>query len=138
MLTLHALVLASCADRQVKIFVPRRLSRSTCCSQLFPGSSALCHLYSWSLICCSLSSLCSSGSVPHCYCFCSLMNCSQSCSCLCASIAVLYSKPGLYGPRGYSGHNTKRITNGRCPAQIAPRTQSHLTHSFCKTQHPNG
>ena len=50
----------------------------------------------------------------------------------------MYSKLGLYGPRGYSGHNTKRITNGRCPAQIAPRTQSHLTHSFCKTQHPNG
>ena len=40
-----------------------------------------------------------------------------------------YSKPGLFGSRGYSGHNTKCITNGRCPAQIAPHTQSYLTHS---------
>ena len=48
-----------------------------------------------------------------------------------------YSQPGLFGLRGYSGHNTKRITNGHCPAQIAPRIQSHLTHSFCKMQHPN-
>ena len=47
------------------------------------------------------------------------------------------SQPGLFGLRGYSDHNTKHITNGRCPAQIAPRTQSHLTHSFCKTQHPD-
>ena len=57
---------------------------------------------------------------------------------LCEQIVeLLYSQPGLFGSRGYSGHNTKWFTNGRCPAQIAPRTQSHLTHSFCKTQHPN-
>ena len=47
----------------------------------------------------------------------------------------IYSKPGLFRSRGYSGHSTKCIMNGHWLAQIGTYTVT-LDAFFCKLQHP--